>query len=66
MFRREFLAVLRGDIPAEALPTRLRHRLVYELHTSGLTDGEIADATQMTWYTAARIREELGLRPNRR
>jgi hypothetical protein len=54
-----------GREPAEALPTRHRHRLVAELHSDGLTDHEIAAHTRMTTYTAARIRAEIGLLPNR-
>lgn len=54
-----------GHLPAEALPTLLRHQLVRELHNYGWTDLEIADHTRMTLYTAARIRDFLRLRPNR-
>jgi hypothetical protein len=52
-------------MPAEALPTHLRWRLVAELHGRGLTDVEIAEWTLMTTYTTARIRDSIGLRPNR-
>lgn len=50
-----------GLIPAEALPTHLRWRLVADLHRAGLTDVEIAEHTAMTTYTTCRIREGMGL-----
>lgn len=54
-----------GEIPAEALPTPLRWRLVSELHADGWTDTDIAAWTRMTTYTTARIRDGMGLAPNR-
>lgn len=50
-----------GLEPAEALSTRDREDLVWQLHERGWTDVEIAEHTRMTTYTAARIRERLGL-----
>lgn len=58
-------AAVNGRVPAEALPTHLRWQLVADLHRRGWTDLEIAVHTFMTTYTTARIRESLGLRPNR-
>lgn len=63
---RHYTAARNGELPAEALPTRLRWRLVAELHATGWTDLDIAQWTRMSTYTAARIREGMGLRPNRR
>lgn len=63
-WRQHYLAALAGEIPAEALPTHVRHRLVARLHRSGWTDVEIATHTRMTTYTTARIRAGLGLAPN--
>lgn len=56
---------LEGLEPAEALPTDLRWRLVAELHRLGWADVEVAGHTAMTSYTACRIREGMGLSPNR-
>lgn len=53
-----------GELPAEALPTRLRWRLVAELHAAGWSDSEIAEWTLESSYTVARIREGMGLKPN--
>jgi hypothetical protein len=50
-----------GVEPAEALATGDRDQLVYELWQRGWTDREIAEHTQMTDYTTARIRTRLGL-----
>ena len=50
-----------GFIPAEALPTHLRWRLVADLHREGWTDVEIAEHTAMTTYTTCRIREAMQL-----
>lgn len=63
--RRLYRQALDGTQPAEALPTHLRWRLVMELHRLGWLDVEIAEHTAMTTYTTARIRDCLGLRPNR-
>lgn len=54
-----------GFLPAEALPTHLRWRLVVDLHREGWTDVEIAEHTVMTTYTTCRIREGMGLTINR-
>jgi hypothetical protein len=54
-----------GRLPAEALPTHLRWRLVTELHLLGWTDVEIAEWTLQTTYTTARIRSGMGLAANR-
>lgn len=56
-------ACWRGDAPAEALPPGWRDQLVYELWSAGWTDQQIADHTRMTLYTAARIRDRMGLTP---
>lgn len=61
---RTFRLAMEGEIPAEALPTHLRWRLVATLHRAGLTDVEIASVTCMTTYTTARIRTGMGLKPN--
>jgi hypothetical protein len=63
--RSDYVAARNGQLPAEALPTHLRWRLVAELNKAGWTDDEIADRTRMTAYTAGRIREGMGLAPNR-
>lgn len=60
-----YLQARHGQIPAEALPTNLRWRLVADLHAHGWTDVDIALQTFMTTYTAARIREAMQLPPNR-
>lgn len=57
-------AACRGQLPAEALPTRDREDLVYNLNQLGWSDAEIAEHTRMTKYTTARIRSRLGLEPN--
>lgn len=62
---RLFAEAMQGLHPAEALPKHLRHRLVWELHNFGWTDLQIAEHTRQTTYTTARIRDFLGLRPNR-
>lgn len=54
-----------GRLPAEALATEDRARLVAELHRLGWDDTAIASHTRMTTYTTARIRGALGLLPNR-
>ena len=53
-----------GTEPAEALTTAEREHLVYRLWALRWCDVEIAAHTRMTTYTAARIRERLGLLPN--
>lgn len=60
-----YRAAREGDLPAEALPTHLRWRLVAELHRAGLGDVEIAELTRLSTFTTARIRAGMGLRPNR-
>jgi len=55
---------LAGHLPAEILPSGRRRLLIHELHTLGWTDLEIASHTRMTLYTAARLRDQLGLAPN--
>jgi hypothetical protein len=52
-------------MPAEALPTHLRWRLIADLHREGWTDVEIAEQTAMSTYTTCRIREGMGLQMNR-
>ncbi len=61
---RQWAHAWRGDLPAEALSTRGREELVYELHARAWTDSEIAAHTRMSTYTTARIRDRLGLTPN--
>lgn len=63
--RELFRQAVAGLLPAEALPTHLRWRLVADLHRAGLTDVEIAERTLMSTYTACRIREGMSLRVNR-
>lgn len=63
---RHYAAARDGELPADALPTRQRWRLVAELHAYGWTDSDIAEWTRMTTYTSARIREGMGLAPNKR
>lgn len=60
-----YAAALAGHEPAEALTTSDRHRLVAQLHRAGWTDADVAVHTALTTYTAARIRNTLGLPPNR-
>lgn len=54
-----------GVEPAESLHPRDREDLVATLVERGWTDVEIAVLTRMTTYTAARIRDRLGLPANR-
>lgn len=63
-WRQHYREALAGHLPAEALPTHARARLVAALHRAGLTDTEVAAHTRQTTYTAARIRNRLGLPPN--
>lgn len=58
---RLWLAACAGSEPADALPTRDREDLVYDLWSCGWTDQDIALHTRMTEYTTARIRTRLGL-----
>jgi hypothetical protein len=62
--RDDYLRAYDGQLPAEALPTRLRWRLVAELHRAGWSDQQIAELTKLTEYTTARIRAGMGLKPN--
>lgn len=62
---KRYTRALAGELPAEALPTGERERLVGELHALGWSDDEIADHTRQTTYTTARIRARLGLRAHR-
>ncbi len=50
-----------GTEPAEALPTRDREDLVWQMHELGWSDVQIAEHTRMSLYTTARIRNRLGL-----
>lgn len=57
--RRRLLAACRaGLMPAEALDTRDREHLFYELWCQGWTDADIGVHTFTTTYTVARIRRE--------
>lgn len=53
-----------GHIPAEALTTKDREDLVWNLVEAGWNDQQIATHTHMTIYTTTRIRERLQLAPN--
>lgn len=53
-----------GLVPAEVLSQQQRWTLVAELHRAGWGDRRIAELTRMSEYTTARIRAEMGLRPN--
>lgn len=55
-----------NPVVADGLAQHNRHALVRRLHRAGHTDVEIAELTLMTTYTASRIRNSLGLKPNRR
>lgn len=50
-----------GQQPAELLHPRDRQELVYDLWLAHWTDAEIATHTRMSTYTAARIRNRMGL-----
>lgn len=63
---RQIRRCLAGQVPAEALSTRDRELVVARLHAAGLSDVEIAEATQQTTYTVARIRARLGLAAHQR
>jgi hypothetical protein len=63
---RAYRLALEGRLPAEALSTTLRWRLVAELHRAGLSDVQIAEWTLLSTYTAGRIRSSMGLKPNRK
>lgn len=56
---------LAGQLPADVLPTHLRWVLIASLHRKGWSDVAIATHTLLSTYTVGRIREGLGLRPNR-
>lgn len=59
-------ACVEGREPAESLTTKDREDLVYHLvHDLKWTDLAIAEHTRMSTPTTARIRERLGLEPNR-
>lgn len=62
---RAYRLALEGRLPAEALSRPLRWRLVAELHRAGLSDCQIASWTLQSSYTTSRIRQGLGLQPNR-
>jgi len=55
----QYRAALQGLLPAEALTTRDRHRLVALFIDAGMSDVEIADRTRMTTYTTNRIRRDI-------
>lgn len=54
-----------GEVPAEALSARDREDLIADLHALGWSDVEIAEHCMSSTYTTARIRDRLGLTPNR-
>jgi len=56
---RRYALARAGDLPAEALPTRERERLVADLAALGWTDAEIAEHTHQTTYTTARIHQRV-------
>lgn len=53
-----------GLVPAEVLSQQQRWTLVAELHRAGWGDRRIAEHTRTSEYTIARIRSQMGLRPN--
>jgi DNA-binding NarL/FixJ family response regulator len=55
-YARHYAAAVRGQIPAEALPTELREDLVDQLAAQGASDVEIATRTHLSTYTVHRIR----------
>ena len=57
----QWTAACAGQLPAEALSTRDREDLVWQLHRHGWADREIAQHCHMSTYTTARIRARLGL-----
>jgi hypothetical protein len=59
------LMAKQGLLVAEELTTKARERLFAELHVLGWTDLQMAEHTRTTLYTTARIRDRLGLSPNR-
>lgn len=54
-----------GLLVAEELPTTAREQLFTDLWALGWSDLEMAEHTRTSLYTTARIRDRLGLRPNR-
>lgn len=54
-----------GREPAESLDPRDREDLIAELVERGWTDVEVAVLTKLTTYTVERIRQRIGLPPNR-
>lgn len=63
--RRRYNLALAGRMAAEALEGTDRDRLLAVLHARGWTDLHIAVHTLWSTYTVARIRERMGLLPNR-
>jgi hypothetical protein len=59
-----YTLALEGELPAEALSTADRGRLVRTLWRQGWTDRQVAEHSRMTDYTAARIRVRWGLAQN--
>lgn len=60
-YTRILTACWNGTLPAEILTPGDRDQLIYELWEAGWTDAEVATHTRSTTYTAARIRDRLGL-----
>jgi hypothetical protein len=60
-----WVACWEGRQPAECLDRKQRGLLVALLVEAGMTDVEIARHTWMTLYTTVRIRQQVGLSPNR-
>lgn len=60
-YTRILTACWNGVLPAELLERGDRDQLIYELWIARWTDAEVATHTRLTTYTAARIRERLGL-----
>lgn len=54
MYRR----AVSGELPAEALPRHLRHRLLVQLHNRGFSISEIAAMTTTDSVVVARILNE--------
>lgn len=57
-------ACWRGEMPAEALETADRERLIAWLWEEGWSDVQIATHTKCSTYTVARIRDRIGLPAN--
>jgi len=59
-----FDKALDGQLAGEVLSPYDRRVLIHVLHERGLSDRQIAAHTGWTLYTAARLRDDIGLTPN--